>query len=207
MLTEERINANYLTFINYLKKYECYSDEMITEIGEKIKNAPYSMQLDWGGAYKGGLIDVTLNILCKIGAQLNRNTLGNNGGEKIQHPLLCVNQNMLMRVLLLLNIAKAEMFKENSSEWHKKNLGRMYEWVDNKTKLKLGERSIFLCQKYGIKLEEEEFEAFLTIDNADDAGERFQSPLYTVVKAAKMFTLVELRQKYLADIKVETIEK
>ena len=164
------------------------------------------MERDMGGAYDGAMIDVTLNVLCKIGAQINNNALGANGGEKIAHPLLAVNNNMLMRVLLLINIAKAEMFIPNKSEWHKKNLGRMYEFAENKTKLKLGARSLYLCQKYGIQLEEEEFEAFLTIDNPDDTGERFQSPLYTVVKAAKMFTLVELRQQQLAANKPETQE-
>ena len=206
MLTEEKLNANYLKFINYLQKYNCYSEDMMKELGEKIKLAPYSMERDMGGAYDGAMIDVTLNMLCKIGAQINNNAMGANGGEKIAHPLLAVNNNMLMRVLLLINIAKAEMFTPNKSEWHKKNLGRMYEFVENKTKLKLGARSLYLCQKYGIQLEEEEFEAFLTIDNPDDTGERFQSPLYTMVKATKMFTLVELRQKQLASNKTETQE-
>ena len=205
-MTEEKLNANYLKFINYLQKYDCYSEDMFKEIGEKIKLAPYSMELNVGGAYEGAMIEVTLNTLCKIGAQINNNTLGANGGEKIAHPLLAVNQNMLMRVLLLLNIAKAEMFIPNKSEWHRKNLGKMYEFAELKTKLKLGARSLYLCQKYNIKLEEEEYEAFLTIDNPDDSGERFQSPLYTVVKAAKMFTLVELRQQQLANAKTETEE-
>ena len=206
MLTEEKLNANYLKFINYLQKYNCYSEDMMKELGEKIKLAPYSMERDMGGAYDGAMIDVTLNVLCKIGAQINNNAIGANGGDKIAHPLLAVNNNMLMRVLLLINIAKAEMFIPNKSEWHKKNLGRMYEFAENKTKLKLGARSLYLCQKYGIQLEEEEFEAFLTIDNQDDTGERFQTPLYTMVKVTKMFTLVELRQKQLASNKTETQE-
>lgn len=205
MLSETKINSNYLNFIKYLEKYHCYSEEMMNEIGDKIKLAPYSMNTNYGGAEAGSLIDVTLNTLCKIGAQLNNNTLGANGGEKISHPHLCVNNDMLMRVLLLLNVAKAEMFV-HADAWHI-NHGMPYTFAENKTKLKLGERSLYLCQKYGIKLEEEEFEAFLTIDKEDDSGERFQSPLYTVVKAAKMFTLVELRQKYLASVKTEAVEQ
>lgn len=205
MLTESKINTNYLNFIKYLEKYNCYSDEMIKELGEKIKLAPYTMQKDWGGAEPGGMIDVTLNILCKIGVEIN-NTFKNNEGNKINHPFLAVNQEMLMRVLLLLNIAKAEMFVENSSEWHKKNLGKMYEFAENKTKLNLGQRSLFLCQKYGIKLEEEEFEAFLSIDDSDEKGEMYQTPLYSIVKAAKMFTMVELRKKYLSTVETNVKE-
>jgi hypothetical protein len=83
----------------------------------------------------------------------------------------------------------------------------MYDFVDHKTKMKLGQRSIYLCQKYGIKLEEEEFEAFFAIDsNVDETGACYQSPLYTMVKITKMLTEVELRQKYLQNLKIETQE-
>lgn len=197
MLTEEKINANFLTYIKYLEKYNCYSEEMITEIGNKIKYAPYSKNTEYGGAEPGGLVDVTLNVLCRLGAEINSNALGANGGQNIKHPYLCVNQNMLMRVLLLMNIAKCEMFEEGDT-WHK-NHGMPYDFVDNTTKLKIGERSLYLCQKYGIKLTEEEFEAFKVIDQEDVKGERFQTPLYSVVAAAKMFTLVELRMKQLEE--------
>ena len=191
MLSEERINANYLKFIQYLEKYGCYSEEMMNDMGERIKNAPYSGTVDFGGAYRGGLIDVTLNVLCRVGHFVN-STLTTNC------KFLGVNQNMLMKVLLLLNVAKADMFIPQSNDWKRKN-GMPYEFVDSKTKLKFGERSLYLCQKYGIKLEEEEFEAFLCIDREEDAGERFSSPLYAMVKATKMFTLVYNRQLVLSE--------
>lgn len=194
MLSEERINANYLMFINKLQKYNCYSEEMMNEMGERIKNASYSLSLDFGGAYRGGLIDITLNVLCKVGYMLNNNCMGATNG----FPLLSVNNDMLMRVLLLVNIAKADMFTIQTNEYKRKN-GMPYEFVDTRTKLKIGERSLFLCQKYGIKLEEDEFEAFLSLDREDDKGERFNSPLFTMVKATKMFTLVQIHQKYLDD--------
>ena len=81
----------------------------------------------------------------------------------------------------------------------------MYEFVENKTKLNLGQRSLYLCQKYGIKLEEEEFEAFLSIDD-NEKGEMYQTPLYSIVKAAKMFTMVELRKKYLSTVEINVKE-
>ena len=36
-LTEEKINKNYLLWIEQLKKYNCYSEELIEEYGDKIK--------------------------------------------------------------------------------------------------------------------------------------------------------------------------
>lgn len=198
MITEDKINANYLKFIQYLEKYNCYSEQMITEIGDKIKIAPYSAQLEFGGAEPGGLIDVTLNTLCRIGAEINQYAFGNNGNidKPINHPLLCVNQNMLMKVLLLINISKVVSFVPNDSTWHKEKLGKMYNFIDFNTRLKLGQRSIYLCQKYGITLEEEEFEAFLALDNISiEDSESYHSPLYILVKSAIMFTSTELYKK------------
>ena len=162
MPTPEKINANYLLFVKYLEKYDCYSEDMMKEIGEKINT--------------------------------------------VSHPNLCVNQYMLMRVLLLMNIAKAEIFEPTTEDW-KVRRGIMYEFVEMKTKMKLGQRSLYLCQKYGIKLSEEEFDAFSTIDISDETGERFLSPLYAVVKTAKMLTLIELRQEYLRSIEKNKFEK
>ncbi len=196
MLTEEQINANYLKFINYLEKYNCFSEEMIKELGERIKYAPYTMETEYGGAEVGDLINVTLTKLCRIGAEINNNTLGTNGKDRIAHPHLCVNQQMLMRVLLLCNIGKAEMFTRTKEEW-KIRRGINYEFVENKTHMRLGQRSLYLCQKYGIRLEEEEFEAFYSMDKTEEGNEGFNTPLYTLVKAAKNFTMVELRQEYL----------
>jgi len=208
MLTEEKINQNYLTFIKKLETYGCYSEEMMNEIGDKVKYGTYSMQDEYGGCYAGSLVEVTLHTLCRIGYEINENAFGKNGKESFAHPLLAVNTNKLMRVLLLLNLAKAEMFVDETEQWKIKK-GIMYKFQDFETSLKLGARTLFLCQKYGIKLEEDEYEAILSIDDAEDNGARFRSPLYTLVKSVKLFTLVELRKKWEANHKnnTETIEK
>lgn len=205
-MTPDKINANYLLFMQYLKKYDCYSEEMIKDIGDKIKIAPYSKEVEYGGAEPGSLIEVTLYKLCKIGAQINNKALGKNNGDTVSHPYLCVSQYMLMRVLLLMNLAKAEIFEPVTEDW-KMRRGIMYDFVEMKTKMKLGQRSLYMCQKYGIKLSEEEFDAFSTIDISDETGERFLSPLYAIVKTAKMLTLIELRQEYLRSIENNKFEE
>lgn len=208
MLKEEKINQNYLTFLKKLETYGCYSEEMMNDIGDKVKYGTYSMQDEYGGCYAGSLVEITLQTLCRIGYEINENVFGKNGKETFAHPYLAVNTNKLMRVLLLLNLAKAEMFVDETEQWKIKK-GIMYKFKDFETSLKLGARTLFLCQKYGIKLEEDEYEAILSIDDAEDNGARFRSPLYTLVKSVKLFTLVELRRKWAAqhENKQETLEK
>lgn len=37
MISEEKINSNFVLWVERLKKYNCYSEEMINEIGESLK--------------------------------------------------------------------------------------------------------------------------------------------------------------------------
>lgn len=205
MLTQEKINQNYLTFIKKLETYGCYSEEMMNEIGEKVKHASYSMSDEYGGCYDGSLVDVTLYTLCRIGFEINEKAFGKNGDETkpFSHPLLSVNTNKLMRVLLLTNIAKAVMFEEETEQWRIKK-GQMYKFHNFDTSMKLGARTLFLCQKYGVKLEEDEYEAIMSIDESEDNGARFRTPLYTIAHCARLFAMVELRRKWLSE---NTIQK
>ena len=207
MLTEQKINTNYLAYIKRLEKYGVYSEEMMNDIGELVKNATFSMKDEQGGAYQGAMIDVVLNVLCKIGYEINEKAFGDN--ENMSHPLLKCNMDMLMRVLLLQHIAKCEMFvPERESYWIKK--GNLYNWNENLEirGMKLGERSIYLCQKYGIKLTETEYDAIKTIDKDEDEKSLFYiSPLAAIVRAANMFTTVELRRRFANNKKKETTEQ
>jgi hypothetical protein len=193
MLTEEKLNKNYLLYIDFLKKYDCYSQSMFDEIGEDIKVASFSMNESSGSSYQGSMIDVVLRTLCVIGKHINDGAFG--GEEKDKHPLLKVDNNSLMRVLLLQHISKCQIFKPSTETW-KINKGMFYEFNDKlSTSLKLGERSIYLCMKYGITLNEEEYEAIRILDKDEDKNSSYITPLSALVKMANHLTSIELYQK------------
>ena len=204
MLTPEKINLNYITFCNKLKKYNCYSEQMINEIGEQLKDCSFSMNDDSGSAYQGSMIDIVLNHLCSVAYNINEVVFGPTG----KFNSMRVNPDMLMRVLLLQHIAKAEMFVNTRDTWKVKK-GMLYEFNTNlKASLKLGERSLYLCQKYGIELTEEEYEAIRIIDKSEDDKIVFYiNPLCSIVKMANQFVAVEMRQKYINNKEKETIEE
>ena len=204
MLTPEKINLNYITFCNKLKKYNCYSEQMINEIGGQLKDCSFSMNDDSGSAYQGSMIDIVLNHLCSVAYNINEVVFGPTG----KFNSIRVNPDMLMRVLLLQDIAKAEMFVNTRDTWKVKK-GILYEFNTNlKASLKLGERSLYLCQKYGIELAEEEYEAIRIIDKSEDDKIMFYiNPLCSIVKMANQFVAVEMRQKYINNKEKETIEE
>lgn len=195
-LTEEKINKNYLLWIECLKKYNCYSEELIEEYGDVIKNASFAMNETSGAAYQGSLLEVVLSNLCVIASHINKCAFGENERGKLRHQHLYVNNDSLMRVLLLQHISKCELFVGSTEQW-KINKGYNYEFNPNLlTSLKLGERSIFLCMKCGIKLTEEEFDAMKICDATEDKTNSYVTPLTELVKIANQLTAIETYQKY-----------
>lgn len=206
MLTEEKINANFLRWIKCLERYDCYSQSMINDIGDKIKNAPFTLHENMGGAYQGAMIDIVLNHLCTIATHINDHAFKGNDENRINHSNLYVNKNMLMKVLLLQHISKAEMFVYQTQQWKAKN-GQFYDFNDElNTKLKTGERSIFMCQKYGIELSEEEYEAMCIIDKNEENGDIYSNSLTMLVKYVNKLTAIDIRHKQIKKNK-EIIEQ
>lgn len=192
MISEEKINSNFILWIERLKKYNCYSEEMINEIGEKLKNASFSLSTSTGSAYNGSMIDTVLNHLCTIAYHINEDAFGINARQKNKHNSLTVDSDMLMRVLLLQHISKCELFVAQDQQW-KISKGYLYDFNSElKTSLKTGERSLYLCQKYGVKLTEEEYEAMRIIDKEEDfKNNSYMTPLCAIVKIANQLTAIE----------------
>lgn len=195
-LTDEKKNLNYTRWIEKLKAYDCYSESLVNELGDKICNGTFNINEGNGGCYEGALVDVVLNNLCVMGYHINEVAFGINAKNKKNHPFLCVSLSMLMRVLLLQHISKSEMFVPQTEQW-KKNKGYMFDFNgDMETQLKLGERSAFLCMKHGIKLSEFEYEAMISIDKDEKEYNTHQNPLVILVKTVNQLVGIELQRKY-----------
>lgn len=195
-LTEEKRNLNFVLWTKKLKDYNCYSESLINELGEKLKNASFNMNEANGGCYEGSLIEVILNNLCTLGYHINELAFGLNDKGKRNHPFLNVNTEMIMRVLLLQHISKAEYFVTQTENW-KKNKGYLFDFNGElETQLKMGERSAFLCMKHGIQLSEIEFEAMTIVDKDDKYFNSHQNQLVVLVKTINQLVAVELQRKY-----------
>lgn len=196
MYDEEKRNLNFVLWTKKLKDYNCYSESLINELGEKLKNASFNMNEANGGCYDGSLIEVILNNLCTLGYHINELAFGLNDKGKRNHPFLNVNTEMIMRVLLLQHISKAEYFIPQTENW-KKNKGYLFDFNGElETQLKMGERSAFLCMKHGIQLSEIEFEAMTIVDKDDKCFNSHQNQLVVLVKTINQLVAVELQRKY-----------
>lgn len=195
MITNKEMESNFDKWIKRLQTYNCYSEELINTYGDLLKKASYGMNEDSGSAYDGSLLDIVLNKLCLYSFNIN-NTLSES---------MKVNKESLLKVLLLQHISKCEMFVEQTVDWQRKR-GVLYEFnPEIKGQLKTGERSAYICMKYGINLTEEEYEAIRIIDkDNDDKSQYYTSPLATIVKMTNLLVNADLRESYKKTIKEKT---
>lgn len=179
----ENLDEIYNLYVEKLKAYGLYSEAMFSEIGDKIKNVPYNLLPRQGGNNVGDMIKTTLYILCVVGMSINKSI----ESTPITKPLAVADTKSLIRTLLILNLGKATMFERETEDWKIKK-GELFRFsTDSNTIMTTGERTIYLCNKYGIQLTEEEVEAIYL--NSKDTNTLYARPLANMVKAANDFTL------------------
>jgi len=187
MLTIDKINLNYLNFITKLEKYDIYPQEMKddVEFNEKLKNASAFTNEETGGAYEGSLVEHIIRIAV-LAYGINKSLY-----EEVQ-----VDVTSLIKVCYLHQISKALMIKKNHTDWEVKK-GKLFTFESSLPAIKCGEYSIFISNKYGIKLTEEEYEAILSVDKKDDEQTKyFGSQLSQVLRSSIDLATIERKQRF-----------
>lgn len=156
-LDQEKIIANTKKYFETATKLGFMTEELMKFLGEALIKAPASTMTDFHNAFEGGLIDHTLRVAA-YAVKIN-NSLPED--EK-------VDQASLLKVCFLHQIGKANLYTPCTSDWHRKNQGKMYEFNDTIVSMRVGERSVYYATSNGVKLTEEEFSAILFFDKTDD---------------------------------------
>lgn len=165
-LTQEKIIANTKKYFETATKLGFMTDELMNFLGEAFIKAPASSNSDFHNAFEGGLIDHSLRV-ASYAVKIN-NSLPDD--EE-------VNQDTLIKVCFLHQIGKAFLYTPCTSEWHRKNQGKMYEFVDSLVSMRVGERSVYYATANGIKLTEEEYSAILFFDKTDDKMSEYHNSM------------------------------
>ena len=104
-----------------------------------------------------------------------------------------VDNNSLIKVCFLHQIGKTFLYIWCESEWHRTNQGKIYEYNEKLVSLKIGERSAFYALKYGVELNDEEYQAIVNYDKPDDDKQSkwYGSTLSTILKQANELAIIE----------------
>ena len=156
-LEKEKIVENAKKYFDTATKLGFMNESLMTFLGQAFIAAPASNLEQFNNAFEGGLIAHLLNT-AKYAVLINKSLPADEQ----------VNQNSLVKVCLLHQIGKANLFIPCTSEWHRKNQGKMYEFNEDLTSMRVGERSIYYAVSHGITLTEDEYVAISNFDKVDD---------------------------------------
>lgn len=158
-LDQAKIVSNTKKYFETATKHGFMNDEFMNFLGEAFIKAPASTMTDYHNAFEGGLIDHLLRV-ANYAVRIN-NSLPDD--EKL-------DQASLLKVCLLHQTGKANLYLPCTSEWHRKNQGKMYEFNQDLVSMRVGERSVYYALSHGIKFTEQEYAAILNFDKNDDRG-------------------------------------
>ena len=184
---KEKINKNNQTFLEKNELYGILTKELLEYLGEDLLTAPASTMKSLHNAFPGGLID---HILKTTEYAIGINKLLPTGME--------VEAQSIVKVCFLHQIGKTFLYKWCESEWHRNNQGKMYEFNEELTSMKIGERSVYYAMKYGVKLSEEEYQAIVNYDKPEDDKQSkwYGSTLSTILKQANELAIIEEKNSY-----------
>ena len=184
---KHKILKNKETFLEKNSLYGVLTKELLDFLGEHLMTAPASSMKSLHNAFPGGLVDHILKTT-KYAIGINKLLPENEQ----------VDTHSIVKVCFLHQIGKTFLYKWNESEWHRKNLGKIYEYNEEVASLKIGERSAYYSLKYGVKLEEEEYQAIINYDKpADDKQSKwYGGTLTTILKQANDLAIIEEKNNY-----------
>jgi hypothetical protein len=178
-LEKEKIVANAKKYFDTATKLGFTNQEFTDFLGQNFIAAPASTMESLHNAFEGGLIDHLLRVASYA-------VKFNNALPETEQ----VDQNSLLKVCLLHQVGKANLYKPCTSEWHRKNQGKMYEFNDDLVSMRVSERSVYYALSHGIKFTEEEYAAIVMSDKSDDKmAEYHNSTLGDLLKMANLFAI------------------
>jgi hypothetical protein len=159
-LPAEELKSNYDALIKIIKSEisEPRSTQLLklyNQLEERIMMAPASGNINYHNCFIGGYVDHVLNVVESAKAHYEMwKALGADNSDYTYEELIfsAINHD-LGKIGDLDN----EYYIPNPSEWHRKNLGKIYEHNKNLAYMRVADRSLYLLQESNIKISRNEF--------------------------------------------------
>jgi len=182
----ERIKSNWETFEGLCKRLSDQGvNSLLDELGDRLVMCPAAPNESQCGAYPGGLIEHALKVTS------NMRTMAKAFDVEVQTA-------SILKVGLLHDIGKVgdleqNYFIEQDSDWHREKLGQVYKFNEGLNKMSVSHRTLFLLQRFGIKLSKEEWIAIQLAAGSHFEENRFyvghEPTLALILQLAKRFTV------------------
>lgn len=178
----KRFNDYKTRFVDYIGKKEFEALCNLLGGEEKLISATYANMISSGYAYEGSLVRAALDI-ASYAFNIN-NTLP---ADERWEP------RSLVKVCLLCQISKAQIFIPNTNNWEVNNRGILYSFNKSlKGEMDFGERSAYLALSAGVKLSPEEYEALISFNKDETKADTFYGSTLTLL----LRTAINLANKH-----------
>lgn len=185
MELKEKIIKNREKFDKTSKTNDIFSESLVNFLGEDLFTAPASNMESMYNSFPGGLIDHILKVT-KYAIYLNDSLPEN----------IRVDKKSIIKVCFLHQIGKTFLYKFCESEWHRNNLGKMYDFNEDLISMKIGERSAYYALSNGVELSEEEYQSIINYDKSeeDKQSKWYGSTLSTLLRQANELSIIECKK-------------
>lgn len=188
MLTNEILEKNKNKYKTSIKQYNLCRPELIENMETLgLFSCPASTLTSLHNAFEGGLVDHMLRVAgyaVKI-------------ADIIPETIRPTRESVL-RVSLLHGLGKVGLYRKCESDWHRKNLGKMYEFNEDLTSMTIGERSIYqlISNGGGDMITDTEYQAIINFEKLNEPmAEWHTAPLGNILKMAIRLAIIEEKSK------------
>ena len=163
-LTPEEITANFDKFRSLCEKLGDRSETVLTmvdKLGEQLALCPASSRKDYHNCMIGGLLEHSLRVLS------NAMKLVKTYGWNVPKDSLIIS--CLFHDLGKVGLANddgtvSDYYIPQESDWHREKLGELYKYNKEMQYMSTPQRSVHMCQQFGLKLKTDEYLSILLND-------------------------------------------
>jgi len=158
-LSPEQMAENLAKFYSFIGKYISGSRkdkllEMYKDIEETLATSPASTKISHHNAFAGGYLDHVNRV---TEAALVFEKVWDKFGQSKNYTTEELAFSALNHDLGKLGTNDQPVYIPNQSQWHRENQGLMFNYNPAIPHMRIAERSLFVLQKYGIQVSENEF--------------------------------------------------
>jgi HD domain len=163
-LSPEDISANFDKFRSLCEKLGDRSEialAMVDKLGEQLALCPASSRKDYHNCMPGGLAEHSLRVL-------------SNAMKLVKSFGWTVPKDSLIISCLFHDIGKVGLANDDGtvsdyyipqeSDWHREKLGELYKYNKEMQYMSTPQRSVHMCQQFGLKLKTDEYLSILLND-------------------------------------------
>jgi len=186
MLSLEKIESNWETFSKLCNRLNDDNvGKLLSDLEDRLAVCPASPKESQYGAYPGGMVEHALQVASNMRGVAE---------------LYCKNIQIesILKVGLLHDLGKVgnleeDYFVNQDSDWHREKLGQMYKYNENLAKMSISHRTLWMLQRFGVTLTNDEWLAIQLSQGSHFEENRFyvgsEPTLALALQHAKSLTI------------------